>query len=63
MCQMNLEAYQEKISRRRGRNLRISILYLPQLLGLSLGLSGKAVGLDRNLAITGRFRKKLAGLV
>jgi len=63
MCQMNLEAYQGKISRRRGRNLRISILYLPQLLGLSLGLSIKAVGLDRNLAITSRFRKKLGGLV
>ena len=59
MCQMNLEAYQDRISKANKRDLRISILYLPQLLGLAIGLSEKDIRLDLNLAITGAFREKL----
>ena len=59
MCQMNLEAYQQKISRRYDENLRITVLYLPQLIGLALGLSEQDLGLDLNLSITKRFREKL----
>ncbi len=59
MCQMNLEAYQQKISRRHNENLHITVLYLPQLIGLALGLSGQDLGLDLNLSITERFREKL----
>ena len=60
MCQMNLETYQNKISKTNQKDLRISILYLPQLLGLSIGLSEKDLRLDLNLAITEAFRKKLS---
>lgn len=59
MCQMNLESYQNKISRINGKDLRISILYLPQLLGLAIGLSEKDLRIDLNLAITETFREKL----
>jgi heterodisulfide reductase subunit B len=59
MCQMNLEAYQKKISRLSGEDLTISILYLPQLLGWALGLSEKKLRLDLNLAVTDGLRKKL----
>ena len=59
MCQMNLEAYQQKISRKYQEALSITILYLPQLLGLAIGLSEKDLRLDLNLAITKDFRKKL----
>ncbi len=59
MCQMNLEAYQDRISKTNQKDLRISILYLPQLLGLAIGLSEKDLRLDLNLAITGAFREKL----
>ncbi len=59
MCQMNLEAYQKKISRKYKEDLEISILYLPQLLGMALGLSEKDVRLDLNLAVTDSFRKKI----
>jgi len=52
MCQMNLEAYQEKISSMCNDNLKIPVLYLPQLLGLALGLSDKDVRLDLNLSMT-----------
>lgn len=59
MCQMNLEAYQKKISRKCKEDLQITILYLPQLLGMALGLSEKDLGLDLNLSVTEGFLKKL----
>ncbi|MBW2581382.1 MAG: CoB--CoM heterodisulfide reductase iron-sulfur subunit B family protein [Deltaproteobacteria bacterium] len=59
MCQMNLEAYQQKISTKYHKALSKTILYLPQLLGLAIGLSEKDLRLDLNLAITKDFRKKL----
>ena len=59
MCQMNLEAYQQKISRRNCEDLSITILYLPQFLGLAFGLSEQQVGLDLNLSVTASFRKKI----
>lgn len=60
MCQMNLEAYQHKISRMQNEDLRITVLYLPQLIGLALGLSEKDLRFDLNLSITADFREKLA---
>lgn len=60
MCQMNLEAYQRTISRSQGENLGISIVYLPQFLGIAFGLSEDNLKLDLNLALTGAFRSKIA---
>ena len=60
MCQMNLEAYQKKISRKYKENLEISILYLPQLLGMAMGLTEKDVRLDMNLAVTDSFRERIS---
>ncbi len=48
MCQMNLEGFQQKIS--RGRGLEIPVLYLPQFLGLALGKTPEEVGLNLNLS-------------
>jgi heterodisulfide reductase subunit B len=59
MCQMNLEAHQQKISRRCNEDLHITVLYLPQFIGLALGLSEQVLGLDLNLSITKRFREML----
>jgi len=59
MCQINLDAYQKKASQISSENLSISVLYLPQLLGLALGLPEKELGLPLNLAIDDKFRKKL----
>jgi heterodisulfide reductase subunit B len=58
MCQMNLEAYQDKIARRYGHVASVTILYLPQLLGMAFGLSDEALGLGLNLAIDDHFRSK-----
>ena len=59
MCQMNLEAYQKKISGMCKEDMSMTILYLPQLLGLALGLSEKDLRIDLNLSITKSFRDKL----
>ena len=58
MCQMNLEGYQKAISRRENEDLQISVLYLPQLLGLALGMEAADLGIDLNLAITRAFRTR-----
>ncbi len=57
MCQINLEAFQGRASAHSGRDLRKPVLYLPQLLGMAMGLTAADVGLDDNLAVTGDFRK------
>ncbi|MBR9987467.1 MAG: CoB--CoM heterodisulfide reductase iron-sulfur subunit B family protein [Desulfosarcina sp.] len=59
MCQMNLDAWQAKASRMAGENLAITVLYLPQLLGLAIGLSAQELGLDLNLAIERSFRERM----
>jgi len=61
MCQMNLEAFQKKISRRRGEDVAISILYLPQLIGAAFGLPPQRLGLNGNLALTPALHRKLRG--
>ena len=55
MCHMNLEAYQDKISQNCHDNLRIPVVYLPQLLGMAFGLSETDIRLDMNLSATAVF--------
>jgi heterodisulfide reductase subunit B2 len=62
MCQMNLEAHQKRISRRRKEDLAVTIVYLPQLLGLALGLDENDVKLGLNLAVGTGFKSKLAAM-
>ena len=59
MCQMNLEAYQDPISKMTGEDLHISIVYLPQLMGLAFGLTKEDLRLKLNLAITDGFKEKM----
>lgn len=56
MCQMNLESFQKEA----GISDPVTIIYLPQLLGLAMGLSQKELMLDKNLAVTGRFMDKFS---
>jgi heterodisulfide reductase subunit B len=60
MCQMNLEAYQKQASHAAGKDLAITILYLPQLLGLAVGLNEAALRLDLNLAVSKKFREGIS---
>lgn len=60
MCQMNLEAFQGAAGRAVGKDLHISVLYLPQLIGLALGLGAGEMGLDMNLAFHADVKQKIA---
>lgn len=60
MCQINLEAYQKRITRKFGDSHDIPVLYFTQLLGMALGCSEKELGLQRNLV---RLNKVLTELV
>ena len=59
MCQMNLDAWQARASRMSGEDLAITVLYLPQLLGLAMGLEPNQLGLDLNLVIVEGFFEKI----
>lgn len=61
MCQMNLDGYQRKISRMEGKDLGVSILYLPQLIGLALGLTEGELKLNLNFVYKPELKTKLQG--
>jgi len=63
MCQMNLEAYQGQVARTGGADLSANILYLPQFLGLAMGLSDAELGMGLNLALSDRFESRIAACV
>lgn len=48
LCQMNLEAYQEKINKKFNKNYKMPILFFTQVLGVALGLSEEELGIDKN---------------
>jgi heterodisulfide reductase subunit B len=49
LCQFNLEAFQGKMGRQFGETVDMSVGFLPQVLGLALGLDAKKLGLQRML--------------
>ena len=58
MCQMNLDAYQGKISAKLGIKIHIPVLFLTQLLGLAFGLPSDVLLLDQNVVpINGKLRQ------
>ena len=59
MCQMNLDAWQSRVSRQAGEDLAITVLYLPQLLGLAMDIPAEALGINLNLAVLDGFREKI----
>lgn len=58
LCQMNLEAYQDKAAKAGAKPL--PVLYLTQLMGLALGLDQDVMQLNRNLTLTGAVRRDIA---
>jgi len=48
LCQMNLEAYQNKINKIFGTEYNIPILFFTQILGIAFGLPGKELGIEKN---------------
>ncbi len=51
LCQYNLEVYQERICKAKGKDVRLPILYFTQLLGMAFGLDDHALGMDQLLRV------------
>ena len=49
LCHLNLDLQQPLAERIVGRELKMPVLHLPQLLGLALGLEPKELGLQRHV--------------
>jgi heterodisulfide reductase subunit B len=48
MCQMNLDAYQNEMEKQSGQKINMPILYFTQIAGLAMGLSPRALDLDKH---------------
>ena len=48
LCQMNLEAYQQKINKVFNRNYHLPIFFFTQILGVALGIDDEELGLNLN---------------
>jgi heterodisulfide reductase subunit B len=49
LCHSNLDMRQPNIERFAGRDLRLPVLYITQLLGLALGHSAREMGLSKHI--------------
>jgi heterodisulfide reductase subunit B len=47
MCQANLDLRQKDINRIKGKNYKLPVVYITQLLGLCLGISSKKLGMKK----------------
>jgi heterodisulfide reductase subunit B2 len=62
MCQMNLEAYQREAGQYAALKEDITIIYLPQLMGIAFGLPEDRIRMTQNIMVTPDFREKIMGL-
>jgi len=60
MCQINLDMRQADIKRTTGRNYRMPVMYISQLIGLCLGLNEKELGLNRLINSPSEIMAKVA---
>jgi heterodisulfide reductase subunit B len=49
LCQTNLDAYQSKVNAAFKTNYKLPVLFITQLIGLTLGIEAKALGMDTNI--------------
>jgi heterodisulfide reductase subunit B len=49
MCHMNLDSYQDKVSRVLGKPIKIPVTFLPQLIGIAFGLPEKEMQFKRHV--------------
>jgi heterodisulfide reductase subunit B len=53
MCQLNLDAYQGRVNNYFNTDFNLPILYFTQLIGLAFGMSGKDMGMGKELVAAG----------
>ena len=49
LCQINLDVYQGRVNSTFKTEFNLPILFVPQLIGLALGIDAKSLGLDSNI--------------
>lgn len=59
LCHLNLDGLQSTAAGQTNRDIHLPIFHLPQFLGLAMGMTPKALGLDRNLVSTRAVLEKL----
>ena len=59
LCHLNLDLQQPEAAKVVGRDLDLPILHLPQLVGLALGFEPKQLGMNKHIARTAPFERKL----
>ncbi len=60
MCQLNVEGYQDKVSRVLGRRVHLPILFLPQLMALAFGLPDDVLMFERHMVSVRPVLSRLA---
>ncbi|MBD2778841.1 CoB--CoM heterodisulfide reductase iron-sulfur subunit B family protein [Iningainema tapete] len=63
LCHLNLDSRQPEVEKVIGQKLGLPVLHLPQLIALAVGVSPKALGLDRHIVSTQPVLDKLAAVV
>ena len=59
MCQINLDVRQQDINSQMGKNYRMPVLYITQLLGLCLGLGPSELGFEKLMVTAADVLKKM----
>lgn len=59
MCQINLDVRQQDINRETGRNYRMPVIYITQLLGLCLGLGPGDLGFEKLMVPAEKVLRKV----
>ena len=59
LCQTNLDAYQERVNTRFETSFQVPVLFVTQLIGISLGLDAASLGLDANIISTASVLEKI----
>ena len=60
LCHLNLDGFQPKAAAQRKATIDLPILHLPQIVGLSMGMDPKSMGLNRHIVSTSKMLSKVA---
>ena len=49
LCQIRMDVQQHNIEKEAGRDIKLPVLHMPQMVGLALGISANKLGLNHNI--------------
>ena len=59
LCQLNLDAHQEKFCKRHGIQERLPVYFVTELIGLAMGISPEELQMDRHFVDGFKLLKEL----